>query len=270
MTTTRRDRARQRTTDGAVRASRPRAPLDALHPLSSYADAPVPTIVRGEGARIFDVTRQATSTGWPGCSSCRPGTAGVSWPRPPRKQAERARVLPAVVLRAPAGDRARRPAGRLRARRPEQGLLHHRRRRGGRDRVEAGQAVLQARRQADEAQGDQPRDRLPRHPAGRAVDHRHPGRARSSSSRWCRARTRCRTPTSTARPSTATTSRRSAAGPPTRSSTPSRWRAPDTVAVRVPRAGAELRRLLPAAARLLPAGARDLRPSTTCCWSPTR
>ena len=34
---------------------------------------------------------------------------------------------------------------------------------------------------------------------------------------------------------------------------------PDTVACGLPRAGAELRRLLPAAARLLPAGARDLR-----------
>ena len=32
--------------------------------------------------------------------------------------------------------------------RPEPGLLHHRRRRGRRDRVEAGQAVLQADRQA--------------------------------------------------------------------------------------------------------------------------
>ena len=42
--------------------------------------------------------------------------------------------------------------------------------------LEAGQAVLQAHRQADEAQGDQPRGRLPRHPAGSAVDHRHPGR----------------------------------------------------------------------------------------------
>ncbi len=39
---------------------------------------------------------------------------------------------------------------------------------------------------------------------------------------------------------------------------------------RLPRAGAELRRLLPAAARLLPAGPRDLRPATTCCSSPTR
>ena len=42
--------------------------------------------------------------------------------------------------------------------------------------MEDRQAVLQARRQADEAQGHQPHRGLPRHPAGRAVDHRHPGR----------------------------------------------------------------------------------------------
>ena len=72
----------------------------------------------------------------------------------------------------PQRDRARRAGRRLRARRPQPGLLHQRWRRGRRDRVEAGQELLQAHRQADEAQGDQPGDRLPRHHPGRAVDHR--------------------------------------------------------------------------------------------------
>ena len=45
---------------------------------------------------------------------------------------------------------------------------------------------------------------------------------------------------------------------------------PDIGRRRLPRAGAELRRLLPAAARLLPAGPRDLRQATACCSSPTR
>ena len=53
----------------------------------------------------------------------------------------------------------------LRPGRPQPGLLHHRRRRGRRDRLEAGQAVLQADRQADQVQGDQPVGRLPRHHA---------------------------------------------------------------------------------------------------------
>ena len=109
--------------------------------------------------------------------------------------------------------------------RPEQGLLHHRWRRGCRDRVEARQAVLEARRQADEDQGHQPQHRLSRHTAGRAVDHRHPGREEVvRTARPGRAQGR-RTRTSTARPNTATTTRRSAAGRPTRSTSPSRWRA---------------------------------------------
>ncbi len=61
-------------------------------------------------------------------------------------------------------------------RRPQQGLLHHRRRRGRRDRLEARQALLQAQGQAHQAQGHLPRRRLSRHPAGRPVDHRPPGR----------------------------------------------------------------------------------------------
>ena len=44
----------------------------------------VPIIVRGEGAYIWDDQRQAsTSTGSPGCSSSRSATAARSWPRPP-------------------------------------------------------------------------------------------------------------------------------------------------------------------------------------------
>ena len=186
--------------------------------------------------------------------------------RPPRTRrgrvqaGVRAGVLPALVLRAPAGDRAGRPAGRLRARRPEQGLLHHRRRRGRRDGVEAGQAVLQAHRQADEAQGDQPLHRLPRHAAGRAVDHRHPGREEVVRAAGAR------------RAQGANTNFYRAPEHGDDLEAFGRWAAdqieqaiemegPDTVAARLPRAGAELRRLLPAAARVLPAGARDLRPA---------
>ena len=48
----------------------------------SYEDTPVPIIVRGEGALHLGRPGRATSTGCPGCSSCRPGTAATSWPRP--------------------------------------------------------------------------------------------------------------------------------------------------------------------------------------------
>ena len=142
----------------------------------------------------------ATSTGWPACSSARLGHGRTELAEAAAKQAERAGVLPAVVLRPPERHRAGRAGRRLRARRPQPGLLHHRRRRGRRDRLEAGQELLQAHRQADQAQGDQPRDRLPRHHPGRAVDHRPARHEGSRSSRWCPRRSGCRTPTSTAPP----------------------------------------------------------------------
>ncbi len=234
--------------------------MDALHaPLDLRAPA-VATCPSSCGARAPTSGTTAASgtwTGWPGCSSSRSATAArSSRRRPPSRQ--RAGVLPAVVLRPPAGHRAGRPPRRLGPGRPEQGLLHDRRRRGRRDGLEARQAVLQADRQAQEAQGDQPGDRVSRHPPGRALDHRHPGREGDVRAARPRRVQGARTPTSTARPSTATTSRRSAAGRPTGSRRRSCSRAGHGRGG-VPRAGAELRWLLPAAARLLPAGPRDLR-----------
>ena len=41
--------------------------------------------------RVGPPTASATSTAWPGCSPCRSATAARSWPRPPARQAERAR-----------------------------------------------------------------------------------------------------------------------------------------------------------------------------------
>ena len=52
-------------------------------------------------------------------------------------------LLPAVDLHPPDRHRAGGPTGRPGARRPEPGVLHHRRRRGGRVGVEAGPPVLQ-------------------------------------------------------------------------------------------------------------------------------
>ncbi len=72
-------------------------------------------------------------------------------------------------------------------------------------------------------------------------------------------------------PSTAraTTSRRSAAGPPTRSRSRSRTRAP----TRSPRSSSSRCRTPAAASRPRPAtssGSARSATSTTCCWSPTR
>ncbi|GMA85576.1 hypothetical protein GCM10025868_08260 [Angustibacter aerolatus] len=146
---------------------RARPPLDALHP---------PLDVRGgrAGAR-HRARRGPPHLGRRGQGvHRRPGgpvhRAGRPRPHRARRGGREAGqgpgVLPAVVLRAPGGDRPRRAAGPRGARRPQPRLLHDRRRRGRRDRVEARQAVLQDDRQAHQAQGDQPRGGLPRHPAG--------------------------------------------------------------------------------------------------------
>ena len=126
-------------------------------------------------------------------------------------------------------------------------------------RLEAGQAVLQADRQAHQAQGDQPRGRLPRHPAGRPVDHRHPGGqgdVRAAGARRVQGAQHQPLPRAGA-PARRPQGLRPLGRRPDRRG--DRVRGPRHRRRGLPRAGAELRRLLPAAARLLPAGPRDLR-----------
>ena len=224
----------------------------------AYADADVPVIVRGEGVYLYDSTGQALPRR-PGRPVRLPARPRPHRPRRGRRRAgPRARVHAAVVLRPPEGDRAGREGRRLRARRPQPGVLHQRWRRGRRDRLEAGQELLQAHRQADEAQGDQPRDRLPRHHPGRAVDHR--AAAAEAAVRAAGAldvpgaehellpRPRTRRRPRGVRPVGRRPDRRR-----------HRERGPGHGRRGLPRAGAERRRLLPAPARLLPAGPRDLR-----------
>ena len=184
-------------------------------------------------------------------------------PRRGRRQAGGgARVLPDLVVRASVRDRTRRPAGRLRARRPQPRVLLHRRRRGRRDRLQARQVLLEAAGPADQAQGHLPRGRLPRHPAGRPGDHRHPGdegdvRA-AHPRRIPRAEHELLPRGRDGRAGRRPRGVRRLGGEPHRGDDP--VRGPRDGRRRVPRAGAELGRMLPAAPRLLPARARDLRP----------
>ena len=83
-----------------------------------------------------------------------------------------ARVLPDLDVRAPPGDRARGAARRARARRPQPRVLHQRRVRSGRVGVEARPPVLPRDGRGSAPQGDRPSDRVPRHDARRARDHR--------------------------------------------------------------------------------------------------
>ena len=230
----------------------------------------VPIITRGEGHKIWDDRGNEYIDGLAGLFVVQVGHGREELAEAAAKQAKELAFFP---LWSYAHPRAIELAERLAAGapgRPQPRLLHHRRRRGRRDRLEAGQAVLQADRQADQAQGHQPRGRLPRHPAGRPVHHRHPrgqGDVRAAGARRLQG---ARTPTSTARPSTCATTRRpSAAGPPTGSPRPSSSRAPTPW----PPSSSSRCRTPAAASRRRPAtssGFARSATSTTCCSSPTR
>ena len=141
--------------------------------------------------------------------------------------------------------------------------------RGGRERLEARPAVLQADRPAAPLQGDQPRHRLPRHHDGRAVDqrrHRDQERLRAAGARQRQGAQHELLPRAR---STATTSSGSASGPLTRSSAPSCAKGPS----RSRRSSSSRCRTPAAASRRRPATSRRSArsaTSTACCSSATR
>ena len=223
-------------------------------------DAPADDRPRRGRLHLRRPRQEPISTAWPGCSSSRPGTApGAGGGR--RAQAEQLAFFP---LWSYAHPKAIELAERLAACAPGD-LNRVFFTTGGGEAVETAwklaKQYFKLDRQADEAQGHQPRDRLPRH--HRRARCRSPAsrRSRRSSSRSCPAPSGCPTRTSTGRPSHGDDLE--AFG---------RWAA-DQIEQRhrdggarhgggrVRRAGAELGRVLPAAARLLRAAARDLRPA---------
>ena len=219
-----------------------------------------PIITRGEGVTIWDDKGKSYIDGLSGLFVVQVGHGRKELAEAAAKQAEKLAFFPLwSYAHPPAIELAERLAG-LRARRPEPRLLHHRRRRGRRDRLEAGQAVLQADRQARQAQGDlarrspttAPRRARCRSPASRRSRRRSsrssPGAFRVPNTNFYRApEHRARRPQGV-RPLGRRPHRRG-----------DRVRGPRHRRRGLPRAGAELRRLLPAAARLLRAGPRDLR-----------
>ncbi len=226
--------------------------------MSTYADSDVPVIVRGSGPYVFDSHGRRYLDGLSGLFVSQVGHGRTELAEAARAPGVRAGLLPALVVRAPAGHRAGRAAGRPGPGRPEPGVLHHQRLRGGRVGLEAGQAVLQADRAARAVQGAQPRHRLPRHVDGRAGHHRarrHQVPVRAAAARrgpgaehelLPGARLRGRRH-QRLRP---LGRRRDRAGHPARG--------PGVGRRGVPGAGAELGRLFPAAARVLRPGTRDL------------
>ena len=259
----------------AVLRRRARPPLDALHPALHVRGrrAAQRADHRPRRGRLhLGRPRQAsTSTAWPGCSSSRSATAASELAEAAAKQAARAGVLPALVLRAPA-RRSSWPSG-WRSYAP-----------GDLNRVffttgggEAVETAWKLAKQYFKLIGKPTKHKV----ISRAVAYHGtpqgalsitgipdakemfeplvPGRA-----------SRCRTPTTTARRSTcATTPRRSAAGPRTGSTRRSSSRAPTPS----PRSSSSRCRTPAAASRRRPAtssGSARSATSTTCCSSPTR
>ena len=223
--------------------------------MGSYGpDHEIPIITRGEGCYVYDEhgKRYLDGLSAPLLRQRRP--------RPHRARrgggapGRRARLLHAVELRAPARDRAGGADRLARPRRPQPRLLHLRRLGGGRVGAEAGPQLPPHARQRPEAQGDRPRDRLPRHLARRPLGDRHHRAALAVRA---------------ARPRRLPRAEHEhlplARGPPPalggeRDRGADRVRGPGDGRRGDPRAGPERRRLLRPARRLLRAGARDLRP----------
>ncbi len=163
-------------------------------------------------------------------------------------------------------------ASRTRPRRPEQGLLLHRWRRGGRDRLQARQALLEAAGKARQAQGHLARVAYHGTPQGALAITGIPA-MKSMFEPSPPAASACRTPTSTARPEMG--------GPADDLEAFGRWAADrieemilfegaDTVAAVFLEPVQNSGGCFPPPPGYFARCARDLRPPRTCCSSRTR
>ena len=134
---------------------------------------PLLVLERGEGAYVFDTDGKRYFDGLSSLFCCQIGYSfGEEMAAVASGAALDARVQHQLGDRAPAGDPARRRAGRARARRPQPRVLHQRRLGVGRGRLEDRPPALPGQGRAAAHEGDRARDRLPRRDAGRAVLHR--------------------------------------------------------------------------------------------------
>ena len=134
-----------------------------------------PIIVKGEGHHIWDSKGKKYIDGLSGLFVVNAGHGRERLAEAAAKQAEELAFFPIWSYAHPNAIELADRLAELRPGRPQPGVLLDRRRRGGRDRVQAREVLLEAAGPADEAQGHLARRRVPRHPAGRARDHRHPG-----------------------------------------------------------------------------------------------
>ena len=222
--------------------------------MSSFENRELPIITRGEGCYVYDQHGKRYLDGLSALFCVNAGHGRTELAQAAYDQAAELGFYtnwnyahPKAIELAGQGRRAR-PG------RPQPRLLHERRRRGRGLGAQARAPVPQAHRQPAQDQDDLAHDGLPRHDHGRAVDHRHHGRRASRSSRSCRAR--CHVPNTNLY------------------RLPEGWSPEDLAEIDprpdplrgsrdgrrgLPRAGAELRRLLRRPRGPLPARARDLR-----------
>ena len=219
------------------------------------ADHEIPIITRAEGCYVYDEHGNRYLDGLSGLFCVNAGHGRTEYGEAAARQVEE---LDFYTLWSYAHPRAIELAARIASLAPgdlNRVFFTYGGARGGRVGAEAGPQLPPHARQRPEAQGDRPRGRLPRHHAGGALGDRHHRAAHPVRTARPRAAATSPTPTSTAGPRSA-----------------SRLWAADAIEERIvfegpetrrrgdPRAGPERRRLLRPARRLLPAGARDLRP----------
>ena len=134
---------------------------------------PLLVLERGEGAYVFDTEGKRYFDGLSSLFCCQIGYSfGEEMAAVASGAAVDAGLQHQLGDRAPAGDPARRGAGRARAGRPEPRVLHQRRLGVGRGRLEDRPPALPGQGRAAAHEGDRARDRLPRRHAGRPELHR--------------------------------------------------------------------------------------------------
>ena len=237
--------------------------------MGAYKDHDIPVIVRGEGPYVWDHRGKRYLDGLAGLFTSQLGHGRMELAEAAGKQAGELAYFPIWTYAHPkaielADKVASLAPGDLNRVFFTSGWL-----RGGRVRVEARQAVLQGDRPTCADQGREPQRRVPRDDDGGPVDHR-----RNSDQRGVRASSPGgdQGPEHELLQSSVLRRRlrgvRQVGGRRDRSG--DRARRPRHGLRRVPRARAELRRLLRAASRILPTESARSATSTACCSSRTR
>ena len=237
--------------------------------MGTYETHEVPVIVRGEGAYVWDQHGKRYLDGLAGLFTSQLGHGRMELAEAGAKQAGTLAYFPLWTYAHPRAIELAERVAELRPGRPQPGLLHHRRLRGGRVGLEAGAPVLPHSGPAATHEGHQPLHRLPRHVHGRAVHHGHPGVAdpvRAAGARRHKGAQHQLLPGRVVRRRRggvrAVGRRRNRAGHRARGCRHGRRG--------LPRAGAERRRLLPAATRATSSACARSATATACCSSRTR